>query len=60
MSSLRCPECGNHVTDVLRTTENKSHTVVSRRRQCPLCGYRFTTRELYDLDVRRGKRARTI
>lgn len=60
MSSLKCPECGWPSTGVLVTAENKTNTVVRRRRECPRCGYRFTTRELYALDARRGKRARTI
>ena len=51
MSSLKCPECGHPGTGVLVTAENKTNTVVRRRRECPRCGYRFTTRELYALDA---------
>jgi len=33
MSSLKCPECGRPSTGVLVTAENKTNTVVRRRRE---------------------------
>ncbi len=44
---IRCPKCGTAQTGVVDSRENADHTVVRRRRKCPVCGEKFTTHERY-------------
>ena len=48
---MQCPEC-NHNNVVVDTRERLASEVY-RRRECPSCRIRFTTRE-YVTDVQRG------
>lgn len=41
----RCPFCGHDDTKVLDSRPTEDGTVIRRRRQCPHCDNRFTTRE---------------
>lgn len=40
-----CPSCGADTT-VINTRENQNGTI-RRRRECLICGQRFTTREVF-------------
>lgn len=40
---MKCVKCGNS-TEVTTTYQNENNTT-KRRRQCTVCGFRFTTRE---------------
>ncbi len=42
---MRCPFCGENDTKVLDSRPTEDGTVIRRRRECPQCGNRFTTRE---------------
>lgn len=42
---MRCPECGHEDTRVLESRLSHEGRSVRRRRNCPDCGYRFTTYE---------------
>jgi transcriptional regulator NrdR family protein len=49
-----CPNCGEE-TSVISTRENTDGTI-RRRRECPVCGQRFTTREVFvGFDTRKKK-----
>lgn len=54
-TGIRCPKCGT-ASEVMATREIKNNTEVVRRRQCPACGYRFTSRETYAPYSTRGRR----
>lgn len=41
-----CPKCGSQkMSIVLDTRDKKSENVTRRRRECTVCGFRFTTYE---------------
>ncbi len=42
---MRCPFCGHEDTKVLDSRPTEDGTVIRRRRECPRCNNRFTTRE---------------
>jgi transcriptional repressor NrdR len=42
---LRCPSCGNRDTRVVDSRELEEAATIRRRRECPICGSRFTTYE---------------
>ena len=41
---MMCPKCDNKRTYIIETRENGDYST-RRRRECPSCGYRFTTFE---------------
>lgn len=52
-----CPECGAE-TSVISSRENSDGTI-RRRRECLLCGQRFTTREVFaGVDTRKGRKGK--
>ena len=42
---MHCPVCPSDDTKVIDSRAAEEGASIRRRRQCPLCGYRFTTRE---------------
>ncbi|ACZ18868.1 transcriptional regulator NrdR [Thermanaerovibrio acidaminovorans] len=42
---MLCPRCSLSETRVIETRTSEGGRVVRRRRECPSCGYRFTTYE---------------
>ena len=42
---MHCPVCPSDDTKVINSRAAEEGASIRRRRQCPLCGYRFTTRE---------------
>jgi len=42
---MHCPVCPSYDTKVIDSRAAEEGSAIRRRRQCPLCGYRFTTRE---------------
>ena len=42
---MKCPQCWEQ-TEVIDSRWRKTTNTIARRRQCPACGHRFTTREL--------------
>ncbi|MBM3729898.1 MAG: transcriptional repressor NrdR [Actinobacteria bacterium] len=42
---MRCPVCASDDTKVIDSRVAEEGASIRRRRQCPLCGFRFTTRE---------------
>jgi transcriptional repressor NrdR len=42
---VRCPACSSDDTKVVDSRAAEEGSAIRRRRQCPLCGYRFSTRE---------------
>ena len=42
---MNCPKCGSSHDKVLESRSNKEGTSIRRRRQCTVCGYRFTSYE---------------
>lgn len=42
---MHCPVCPSDDTKVIDSRAAEEGSAIRRRRQCPLCGYRFTTRE---------------
>ncbi len=45
---MRCPFCGDHKSRVIDSRLAREKTEIRRRRACPECGRRFTTRERAD------------
>ncbi len=45
---MRCPFCGDHKSRVIDSRLARDKTEIRRRRSCPECGRRFTTRERTD------------
>lgn len=41
---MNCPKCESK-TEVLETRKTVYYDAVKRRRECPSCGHRFTTKE---------------
>jgi transcriptional repressor NrdR len=54
---MNCPRCSKK-TDVLETRKSKYNEFTKRRRECPTCGHRFTTKELFQEDVPSIKKLR--
>lgn len=55
---MMCPKCDNMKTYIVETEEDDEYTV-RRRRECPVCGNRFTTFErLAQMGFVRDKEAR--
>ncbi len=48
---MKCPNCGNSETKVVDSRITDDGKVVRRRRECPNCGYRFTTYERIEMNV---------
>jgi len=42
---MRCPACPSDDTKVIDSRGAEEGAAIRRRRQCPVCGYRFSTRE---------------
>lgn len=42
---MRCPKCGGGDTRVIDSRMQDATNAIKRRRECRLCGYRFTTFE---------------
>lgn len=42
---MKCPHCGANKDKVLESRTNQSGTTIRRRRECLVCGYRFTSYE---------------
>ncbi|MBT3272325.1 MAG: transcriptional repressor NrdR [Spirochaetales bacterium] len=40
---MRCPHCSGIEDKVFESRQNASGTVIRRRRECAVCGYRFTS-----------------
>lgn len=54
---MMCPKCGSQkMSIVLDTREKKSENVTRRRRECTVCGCRYTTYERVDKIIRKKKR----
>jgi transcriptional repressor NrdR len=50
---MKCPYCGHLGDKVVDSRESKEGDVIRRRRQCLICGKRFTSRErLEDIEYR--------
>ena len=57
---MMCPKCGSQkMSIVLDTREKKSENVTRRRRECTLCGCRYTTYERVHRIITRRKKAGT-
>ena len=49
---MRCPKCSSSETAVTDSREKKrAGGIVYRRRRCKKCYHRFSTYEVYDIDV---------
>lgn len=46
--NMKCLFCGNTDTKVIDSRTNEDVTSIRRRRECPNCGKRFTTFEVYE------------
>lgn len=44
-TTMKCPRCGMDQTRVTDSRQLRDGEEVSRRRECLVCGYRFTTHE---------------
>ena len=44
-TTMKCPKCGLDQTRVTDSRPLKDGEEISRRRECLVCGYRFTTHE---------------
>ncbi len=42
---MRCPRCADPDTRVIDSRDLENGTTIRRRRECPVCSYRFTTYE---------------
>ena len=42
---MRCPRCADPDTRVIDSRDLENGTTIRRRRECPVCNYRFTTYE---------------
>ena len=42
---MHCPQCGRENTRVVDSRMQESSNAIKRRRECRVCGYRFTTFE---------------
>ena len=42
---MRCPRCADPDTRVIDSRDLENGTSIRRRRECPVCGHRFTTYE---------------
>ena len=42
---MRCPKCGCQDDKVVDSRASREGATIRRRRQCIVCGYRFTTYE---------------
>jgi transcriptional repressor NrdR len=42
---MRCPKCGGQNDKVIDSRASREGATIRRRRQCTVCGYRFTTYE---------------
>ena len=42
---MRCPRCADPDTRVIDSRDLENGTTIRRRRECPICNYRFTTYE---------------
>lgn len=45
---MKCPACGSHDSRVLDSRPIDDDASIKRRRECPVCGKRFTTYEVVD------------
>lgn len=45
---MKCPECGNEDTKVIRTTKEPEGETIDRHRECKACGGRFHSFECYE------------
>lgn len=45
---MRCPACGSRDSRVLDSRPVEDDSSIKRRRECPVCGKRFTTYEVVD------------
>ena len=45
VTNMRCPICSHDDTKVVDSRAAEDGTAIRRRRQCPECSYRFSTRE---------------
>jgi transcriptional repressor NrdR len=45
---MKCPSCGHPELKVLQTREGEGGASIRRRRECQLCGERFTTFERFE------------
>lgn len=45
---MKCPECGNEDTRVIRTTKEPEGESIDRHRECKKCGGRFHSFESYE------------
>src|ERR1044072_9173794 len=42
---MRCPHCENNATRVIDSRDLENGSTIRRRRECEVCGHRFTTDE---------------
>jgi len=47
---MKCPKCGKDDDKVLDSRAAREGAAIRRRRECCVCGYRFTTYEEIDRD----------
>lgn len=47
---MKCPKCGNGEDKVLDSRSVREGAAIRRRRECTMCGWRFTTHEEIDRD----------
>ena len=47
---MKCPQCGNDDDKVLDSRSAREGAAIRRRRECLVCGHRFTTYEEVDRD----------
>ena len=47
---MKCPKCGNDDDKVLDSRSAREGAAIRRRRECLVCGHRFTTYEEVDRD----------
>lgn len=48
---MKCPKCKEPDTRVIDSRPVEDGYTIRRRRECPACGYRFTTYEKLELDI---------
>lgn len=48
---MKCPKCKEPDTRVIDSRPVEDGFTIRRRRECPACGYRFTTYEKLELDI---------
>ena len=57
---MNCPQCATEDTRVVDSRPSDGGATIRRRRECTMCGHRFTTYERYALSITVRKRNGSI